>query len=159
MRRELGQVIVKEFDAGVAERLPQFRREKPDRGSGASRQYRWDSDSGLAFLFTLQFHRIWDSFTLELAWSKKGRYPGSIPPDEPSEANDNAEELRFRLGKLWAPPPTDVWWEVRPGPFETNDQLLRKVRPPVEDALEKMASYGLAYVNRLVARRRGGVVT
>jgi hypothetical protein len=153
MRRELGQAIGKEFDAGMAARMPQFRQQTPDRGSGASRLYRLDGE-GLTFFLSLQFHRIWDSFTLELAWSKRHRYPGSIPPDEPTEANDTAEELRFRLGKLWASPATDVWWEVRPGPLDTRDQLLEKVRPPVTDALEKVATFGQAYVNRLLAWRK-----
>lgn len=152
MRRELGQEVARQLDVRMSRSLPQFRRVKPERGTGALRQYRWDSSTSVAFFLSLLTHRIWDSFTLELAWSKAGRYPGSVPPDDPSTADEVAEELRFRIGKLWAPPPADVWWELGPGPFETKEQLLRKVSPAVDDAVDKMASYGLSYVTRLVTR-------
>lgn len=147
MRKDLGQAVRKEFRSRMATVLPDFVEQKRGGPPGFAAHYTLLSSPKLSFFLSLQFHRIWNSFTVELAWSRDGKYPSSVPPGDP---NSDGNELRFRVGRLWAPPPTDVWWEVRPGPVETKEQILERIRPPVLEAVEQIATYSGPYMRRVI---------
>ncbi len=113
----------------------------------------------------------YESFTVEIGWSKLGRFPelGMRPSMQPPSA-DHAEfaqpEYVCRLGKdlLGA----DYWWEVEP--FERGltpeqclailqkrldpipaDQAASRVKPHVVDAIRCLETLGLPYLQGFVA--------
>ena len=97
-------------------------------------------------------HRSEDSFTVELAWSQKNRWPVAfniepILPEEPLP-----EEARFRLCRLWLD--RDAWWQIRTPGFIVG-VLRRGRRDPigsqVEDSIQRLLEYGLPYFQRVAA--------
>lgn len=103
-----------------------------------------------------------ESFTVEVGWSRLGRFPelsGRPSSRFPSpERTEFAQDEYFaRLASLWTT--HDPWWEVEP--FSMTDimeNILRsaspvspeaareKVAPAVEDAIEKLRVYGVPYL-------------
>jgi len=150
MQSELGRAVRRAFAVGLAARLPQFVQEKSGRHGVA--QYVWRASEQLSFYLSLEVHRIWNSFTIEVAWSTSGKYPASTVPDDPNSIQSKTE-LRFRLGELWAPPPKDIWWEVRPGPSCTREEVRLKIEPPVQEALDQLVIYGVPYMQRVIERQ------
>ena len=152
MRREMSQAVRKEFASQLDRRLPHFARDQASNVPPEVVQYVWGSaNKQLLFYVCLQFHRIWDRFTIELAWSSQGRYPGYAPPAEPEDEAPTGE-MRFRLSRLWASS-EDVWWEPLPGGWANKKELHARIEPVVSDAMEKLVTYGVPYMERVTEQR------
>ncbi len=159
MKRELGKALRKRFANELRERLPQFREAKADRSSGTYKIYEWAAAPGLHVFLALQIHTRTDQFTIELSWSRHGRYPEHLgllyPRDQPRDG-----EFRFRLPYLFAL--KDVWWELLPAPAleqileaviagedspeESIQAGLERVDSCVKEAIDKIIELGLPFV-------------
>lgn len=171
MKRELGKVLRKRFGEELRRRLPQFREAKCDRSSGTYNLYEWIAAAGLHIYLVLQIHTRDDRFTIELSWSRHGRfpehlgllYPRDLPVSRISRDRPKDGEFRFRLPYLYAL--KDVWWELNPTP--TLEQILEQQRaltegggvpdasiqagldrvdPCVQDAVDQILEHGLPFV-------------
>jgi hypothetical protein len=115
-----------------------------------------------------------DQFLLEYAWSANGRYPWQILPSHPPKIK--MAVFRGRLARLWATGPLADTWCVVPKETEEEEQaryaalkrgdtktffyrppeeeVLPRVGPLVEDALQKLIDFGLPLFQK-VAEKRG----
>jgi hypothetical protein len=171
MNRQLGKVLRKRFAEELRERLPQFRCVKGHANSGTFNTYEWSVSADLHVYVVLQINTRFDSFTIELSWSKHQGYPAHlnlmfprdiplsrIPRDQPKDG-----EFKFRLSNLYAD--KDVWWELIPRPTieeileqqrilieegtmheDSIEAGLERVDPCVKDAVDKLIEHGIPFV-------------
>ncbi len=105
-----------------------------------------------------------EAFTLELGWSRKGRFPELPfrPSGSPTQTRTEFAQPEFvcRLANLLGL--DDYWWLVQPVIDPLNDdyvELLKAsvepisaeeaelvVKPHVEDAIQKLVEFGLPYL-------------
>lgn len=141
--------------------------------SPGDRAFRWTAEGDLHGWIVLNpSPKDYDEFTVLIGWSRNGRYPelSAIPSFElptPEHAEFAHEEYLTRLPFLWTR--SDRWWVVqRPQVAATVDDLIRSIRPisaddarraverHVDDALEKIAAYGVPYLEALHLHLRRG---
>jgi len=163
MRKELVRAVRKQFALRLRATIPDFREIDCGPLSSHFSLYEWKAGEALTFFVALQHHRNEDSFTIEIGWSRNGRWPtNSLPASAPDDYSEDGE-MHFRLGKLWAGN-KDVWWEFtarvsalqatfddfmkEPEPIGS---LLPKVEPLVEDAIQHLVSDGLKYFGRVAS--------
>lgn len=120
--------------------------------------------SELLLLLILIPHRSGaEQFSIEIGWSKMGRFPhlGFRPSGHPKEDQSEFSENEFvcRLSELWGEP--NKWWTIEDIPtspksireslkkIEKSDAMVR-VEPMVEDAIMHVRKYGLPYFDRLI---------
>lgn len=107
----------------------------------------------------------YEKFTVELGWSKAGRwpqlttYPSPVRPENTKEYE--LEEYITRLAFLWGN--RDLWFEIEPfGLSKTRQELMAnlkqqmepistdlailKVEPVIDECMEKLKQYGLPYL-------------
>lgn len=163
MRSELGKAVRKRFGERLKEALSQFDAIKGEKQiAPGSSLYQWRLGPNLDFYLLLQVHHTEDWFTLELAWTRNGRWPAfAMLPGTPDGEPKNGD-LRFRLGRLWADPREDVWWQLAPRPPAGADfdaytkrvpvaEALARVEPLVEDAVQRLVRYGMPYLAKVSA--------
>jgi hypothetical protein len=131
--------------------------------------YEWKATEQFRLYLMLQLHRQEDSFTIEIGWSLKGRWPeAAVLPDTPPEASESGE-ARFRVGLLWSGNP-DFWWDLVPRPsavpleealkdyeafvegFKKRPDVsegLGNVEPLVEDAFARLRQHALPYFKKV----------
>jgi len=160
MRAPLAKAVRREFGLRLTEVVPQFAEVKGESIPPGDRLYVWEASPGLRFYLLLQFHPHEDWFTLEVAISQSGRWPAfALQPSSP-DADVKDGDFRFRLGRLWAPPQRDVWWELAPRPpagasvdqymnRAPVEELLTKIEPLVEDAVRQIAQHALPYLHKV----------
>jgi hypothetical protein len=169
MQRELVRAVRRQFALRLRAEIPQFEEARARGLPSECRLYELKVGATLAFYLVLQHHRSWESFTVEVAWSQEGEYPASaLPAESPDDLLENAE-MSFRLGRLWAGK-KDVWWELVPrlsvlqgATFddfmkdpEPIENLLPKVKPVVEDAIQHVLSDGLPYFRKVAVAKGHG---
>jgi hypothetical protein len=108
------------------------------------------------------FHPLRESITLELAWTKKNRWPSyeySKSPFEPTAEGN----VRFQLHDLWNEQrPLELWWiGPTPGCYERelkdipeplpDEELLPEVPKVVADAIKKFEEYGIPYLEKVAS--------
>ncbi len=111
-----------------------------------------------------------DAFTLEIGWTARQHFPEALALSRPTPSRAEFKEQDFacRLGGLFAQ--SDYWWFVRPDFNPLTDDLVAFVKdrmerisptnasalvsPPVEDAVQKLVSHGLPYLNEYLTVRR-----
>ena len=165
MRAPLAKAVRKEFATRLKEVVPEFVEAKGENIPPGDRLFLWEVSDELRFYLLLQFHPYEDWFTLEVAVSRSGHWPAfALLPNSP-EADVRDNDLRFRLGRLWAPPQQDVWWELAPRPEcgasmdeymkrVPVDDLFPRVKPLVDDAVQRVVEYGAPYFQRAASERQ-----
>jgi hypothetical protein len=169
MKKEYGKALRQLFAQSMKAELPQFRESKLKSLYlfPGERAYLWAVSNTLHCWVVLSpSPKDYDEFTLLIGWSKHGRYPElSCIPSMQSPKADRAEftrdEYLIRLPTLW----TDKgdWWVVRPfKPARSSKELLaqvapiapdvalRQTQPQVNDAMEKLKSLGIPYLQAFV---------
>jgi len=148
----------------LAKHMPFF--ERAAYPSDDADLYSWAVSSDLTCYLLLFFFPGKDKFNIEVAWSKKGRFPihliGRILRDGPQ-----ADEIRFRISDLWkSDMRTDEWWTLRREPTlgELEDAIRKKKAIPiqridnakemiesmVEDAVDKVRNYVVPYFQNVL---------
>lgn len=174
MRAALAKAVRESFEKHLKAGLPLFRRLRGNRLPVECRPYEWAVTESFRLHLLLQLHRSEDSFTLEVGWSRRGRWPEYVSPPVSADEAASAEEMRFRIGLLWSKS-ADYWWDLVPRastvPLEevVNDyqgfldrfqaqppipEVLSRVEPIVDDAFRRIREYAMPYFER-VAKASG----
>ncbi|MGB6065367.1 MAG: hypothetical protein WBG50_11195 [Desulfomonilaceae bacterium] len=170
MRKEYGKALREVFTQELKVHLPQF---LPVKISSLNifpgeRGFRWVPAEPTHFWIILcPDQKGHEAFTVELGWSRLGRFPelGMRPSSNaPSENRDEfaLEEYVCRLGMLMTG--GDLWWHLE-NPLEhlasqetymaylqqkvspiSQEEATRIVRPRAEDAVEKLRLYAVPYL-------------
>lgn len=171
--RKIRKELIARFPQELERRLPQFQRhtEKCDDPIWA-----WQLAPNLTFFVMLQPRDNKDQFFVEIDWSDDGKFP----IDAPSSRRPKVEvpQWRLRLAELWATGPVSDAWEIVPDETDAEseakeaalergditmleylrkvpeEEVLPRVAPLVEDAVQKLIDYGLPLF-REVAEHRG----
>jgi hypothetical protein len=161
MRNALVKAVRRQFSTRLRAELPQFREAKSKDLPGECRLYEWKVSEQLRFYLVLQHHRHRDWFTLEIAWTRNGRWPTQTPVPASPYDEPTSGDMCFRLGKLWAQ--KDIWWEFAPrlSPLEATfddfikeqplAELLPKVDSLVEDAIQHLLNDAMPYFRKVAA--------
>lgn len=179
MESRIAKKLRKEFEQRLVEQFPQFVRVKTCDIPPGDRLYQWEMGDGLTVYLFLALAPNRDEFTIEAAWSRKGRFPTYMlclsPVDIPEcdivrdEPRDG--EYRLRLPSLW-PPHRDHWWKVSDRP-DVEDMSLEElfdldaaleapsadvqdfVQERVAEVMELIAEYGIPYFQQVAEQRLG----
>lgn len=137
----------------------QLHREKSVYAAHGERAFRRDMDRNLILWCIVVPNQKFESFTVEVGWSKLGRYPqlGVRPSPESHDRAGDREEYVVRLGELSRG--QDYWWEIERFrvPTDVNDlmqslqpippeQAESRVLPKVEEALADLERHGEPYL-------------
>jgi hypothetical protein len=178
MRKEYGKALRDKFDREMKARLPAFKllKAKSMYLFPGERVYcRSPKESIYCVIILVPSRKDTDEFTIEIGWSKQGRFPelGMRPSGPPTPTRTEFGETEFvcRLGELWTR--EDVWWPfgtiVKFDPLNPKDQiaaLMAMTRPisseeanaavqgPVEDAIARLQTYAVPYLDEF-ARSQG----
>lgn len=172
MRKEYGKALRQLFSAEMNNLLPRF---LPVKLSSlyilpGERPFRWIPVEAVhLWILLCPDQKGREAFTVEIGWSKLGRFPElSMRPSfrAPSSGREEfaLDEYVCRLGMLVSG--DDSWWELE-SPADLNSQEAylaylqakissispeeadRIVRPHVEDAVEKLCLHGIPYLEEL----------
>lgn len=178
MRKEYGKALRDTFDREMKARLPAF---KPFKSKsiylfpGERVYHRIVREPIHCFIILVPSRKDTDAFTIEIGWSKLGRFPelGMRPSGSPTPARTEFEQAEFvcRLARLWSR--EDVWWPVGAAakldllnPKDQMEALMARVKPispdeasaaaqgPVEDAIGRITAYAVPYLDEF-ARSQG----
>lgn len=148
-----------------------------------NRLYLWDYKEDLYFyiLLVISTQTMGDAFTIECAYSSKGRFPSTLPLMHPFDIPKSGiiksiplnGEFRFRLGDLFNPE-NDFWWWVCPNPsFEeisewvkqpvteetlfmpqkiSDQEAMESIEPLVRDAVDKIKNYAIPYFEKIIKK-------
>jgi len=170
MRGKLGKAVRTQFDKRMKGMFAQFSVTTDDRALPGSRLYRWQMTDQICAFILLQMGRA-DEFTIELGWSRDGRFPFEsmlgFPVDFPDRGiykdKPSANGFRFRLVTLWDPHGNDFWELVAKPSLDESlrrldlvsrgievdppvDVVLGEVPRAVEDAIQKIEKYAIPYL-------------
>lgn len=169
MRAAVAKAVRGSFERRLKTELPQFRRLRGNYLPADCRAFEWSVTDAFRLHLLLQLHRSEESFTLEVGWSRVGRWPEYVSPPVNADAATVADEMRFRIGLLWSSN-ADYWWDLAPRastiPLEEalkdyqgfldrfRDQaplpeVLSKVEPMVNDAFRMIREYAIPYLERV----------
>ncbi|NNF27034.1 MAG: hypothetical protein HKN73_07440, partial [Gemmatimonadetes bacterium] len=173
---EYRRAVEKLFARGLADRLPGF---EPVRVSspllfGGEKAYRWRAtqsfDAHVLLVPSPQGHQ---SFTVEIAWSDRGRFPeGGMRPSVMLAPGDpwptDVNEGIVRLGGLAGT--SDAWWHLpdpaveNPGDLDALVESTKLISPtvaeayaeePVSQALASLERHGVPFVEAVVMAHGG----
>lgn len=170
MRKEYGKALRAVFTQEMKAHLPQF---LPIKVSSfyifpGEKAFRWvPAEPNHFWIILCPDQKGREAFTLELGWSRFGRFPelGTRPSTKvPSKNRDEfaLDEYVCRLGMLMTG--EDLWWRLE-NPLEyldsqetymaylqqkvspiSQEEATRVVTPHVEDAVEKLRLYAVPYL-------------
>jgi hypothetical protein len=166
MRSPLSKKIIASFKREFESRFSHF-----SIGDTQPLWWRWDWKIApmLTFFMILQAFERKDQFVLEVAWSENGEFPwrsvGRLDIEQP--------EGRDRLGRLWTRGEEPVW-DLAPEATEAIKediealargesakyipdppikQLLPRIDPLVQDAINKFEQYGMPFFQKVAQKR------
>jgi hypothetical protein len=164
VRRQLGKELKRQFKEQLRVKLPQFGEVKIDPNRWGWKVFEWAIAPGMKAYVCLFPSQKDDAFTVDIAWSRQGRFPRHLdylfPHDIPrarifaSEPVDG--EYLTRLPYLYSD--RDQWWEVIPrlSVEEILEQQRRQIESgqveeaPIEAGLERIEPLVTDAVNRIV---------
>lgn len=107
--------------------------------------FRRKLDGKAATFVVWQFHDRDDTFTLEVAWSQRGRFPDEYAYNPRQNPQPTRDGLSFRVGWFLSRKPRDFWWDITTG----KDSRLTPIRSwrdevehPASEALDVLAPEG-----------------
>jgi len=114
MRSAIAKELRSHFDTKLRQTFPQFAKSRNKAIPPGYSLYEWQAAPDFVCFLCLEIAPATDDdFTIEVAWSRKGRYPATVfnvgPNDKPKRRR-KPDEMRFRLSGLWTK--EDVWWEL-----------------------------------------------
>lgn len=171
MRKEYGKALRDTFDREMKARLPAFnllRSKSMYIFPGERVYYRIPRDPIYCLIILVPSRKDTDEFTIEIGWSKLGRFPESLRPSLqlPTATRTEFEQTEYvcRLSYFWTR--QDVWWRVGAtakldilNPKDQMEALMARVKPvspeeaqaavqgPVEDAIEKLRVHAIPYLD------------
>src|SRR5690349_4064347 len=83
MKSELAARLRKYFSAAIAHRFPSFKLLSTAQVPQGCRVYQREASSRISAFVVLAISPNVDRFTVELAWSNKGRFPALLLPMQP----------------------------------------------------------------------------
>lgn len=165
MRKEYTKALRKAFDAQMAAVIPDFAVTKPQSKFAfpGERYYCRSIGDKLRLWIALVPNPKAEEFTVEVGWSRLGRFP-ELPARPPAfvptveRVEFSRDEYFTRLACLWSK--DDYWWSIESFDFcdimgaisqraspVTPEAARQKVAPMVEDAIAKLRVYGLPYLD------------
>lgn len=133
--------------------VPQFAKVQDPDATRGTVVYESALAPDLAFYVFLQPDTRDDRFTVEIAWSRTGRYPFfAMPEVSPDAPPDGRGAFRIRLPRFWTTEPgIDFWWEIRPRPSLAD--LEREIRnfPAIATGKRPVSPEALARVDETAA--------
>jgi hypothetical protein len=180
MRKEYGKALRDAFDRQMKAKLPAFRPLKTESMyifPGEQVYYRMPREPINCIIILVPSRTDTDEFTIEIGWSKLGRFPECMRPclEPPTSARAEFEQPEYicRLSHLWGR--EDVWWRVGSAAkldlLNPEDQVkalmarVRSVSPeeakaavrgPVDEAIAQITAYAVPYLDEF-ARSQGAV--
>ncbi|CAI8838846.1 hypothetical protein [Methylocaldum szegediense] len=171
MRKEYGKALRDRFDREMKARLPTF---KPFKSKSiylfpGERVYHRILENPIhCFIILVPSRKDTDEFTIEIGWSKPGRFPelGMRPSGRPTPERTEFEqaELVCRLSDFWTR--EDVWWPVGAvakldvlNPKDQMEALMARVKPispdeaneavqgPVEESIDRIIAHAVPYLD------------
>lgn len=175
MRKEYGAALRAAFAEAIGAAHPEFVHARKTNALAAypgERAYAWRVSETLNCWVVLVPDQKREAFTIELGWSRKGRFPQlSMRPSgyRPHQAAAE-EEYLCRLGELSRG--TDWWWTIEDLPLDATeeqmtayivaqtkpiapDEARARIEPLVREALAELARFGLPYLEANAQSRRG----
>lgn len=177
MRTGLAKKTYAEFRRQLHEHLPGFEEDASALVPQGWRAFVCRLSPSLTFHLVLAFSRRDDSFTVEAAWTRRGRYPADVPflcprayPEVGLEVSEPLNgDFRFRISALWQP--RGYWWHLVPPPSDAQLQAEREAfartgelpeQAPIElaqlsigpcttDAIRRIAEHVVPYFNEVAA--------
>jgi hypothetical protein len=164
MRKEYGKALRALFQHAIQQKLPSFSPISVESLFVGERAFRWIPREPLHCWVILVPDRGQDAFTIDLAWSRRRRFPELDARPSLAAAGANVMEHAVRLGTLIDD--TDRWWtidsleltgslgdvlaelrrSVEPVPMAT---ARARVAPLVESAIADLQRYGVPYFERI----------
>jgi hypothetical protein len=169
MRKEYGQALRNQFSKSVKKYLPNFAEMKySDPLYPGQKIYRWIALDSIHCFLVLVPNPNSDEFSIEMGWSKQGRFPvlKSRPSSilQPIESNSLKEECLFRVTQLSRN--RDYWWPVgkqkallMEDPLQAAFESVRKISkqeaeavviPSCDEAVQEFIDYGLPFLNKIL---------
>ncbi|HEV3448697.1 MAG TPA: hypothetical protein VG099_28930 [Gemmataceae bacterium] len=174
MREKIRQELLVRFPFQMQRRLPQFHRVDLGPEIDHFALWAWKLVDDLTLFALLQAFDNRDHFVVEIGWSENGDFPWWTLPSNPPKLE--APRFRLRLARLWATGKLADHWQVVPDrldaeprsavpnfkwsnapsapPEVPEDEVLHRVAPLSENAVNKLVEFGLP-VFRAVAAHRG----
>lgn len=155
MRSKLSKSVKYEFDLRLKNDFPYFEDDTSEMIPKGCKGYTWKINDNIWAYILLVFSPKDDSFTVEIAWTKTKNFPAytfNLPYE-----NSERENSRFRLSQL-IDVKSDYWWYLGRRktldddlfvPDEDIKNLLPKVKPLVDDAIQKIRHYAIPYLKSL----------
>jgi hypothetical protein len=175
VRSKIAKALRDHFRRELSRRHPAFREFSSADVPPGWRVFAADAAPDLAFYIVLALHSTRDSFTVEGAWTRNGRFPSLCPllfprsfPDSGFRQDEPRDgDFRFRLSFLWQP--RDYWWDLIPRktledvareddeflktgtlpPEPTLDAALANLGPMLADALRLVTTHLLPYFDEI----------
>jgi len=156
MRSKIGKVLRTKFDQRMKSGLPIFETDGVSYFPPGSRGYVSHSWPGLSAYIVLSISPKDDTFYIDVAWSRNGRYPHTAitEPDVLPADGDS----QFRLNRLYDPKQYQGWYLARPRSLdddfftfveESVDVSLERIDPALDDVFGKIKEHVLPYFDRL----------
>lgn len=173
MRKEYRKILRREFKRQLKEIAPEFEEDKT--GSTyvfpGETVFRWTISTAVScFIILLPSRKGHNEFTIEVGWSKRGRFPELFIRPSPELPNEEQKEFALdeyilRMGDLSADM-KDLWWKVgheddldilnldlmeyvselkKPVPEEVAED---RIKPKLDEAMEMLKTFGLPYLKR-----------
>jgi hypothetical protein len=181
MRKEYGKALRDTFDRELRAKLPAFEPLKTASKyvfPGERVYHRIPREPIFCLIILVPSRKDTDEFTIEVGWSKQGRFPESGTRPSlvlPNPARTEFEQAEYvcRLSQLWCG--QDFWWRVGAtaeldllNPKDQMAWLMAMTRPvspeeanaavrgPVDDAIARITASAVPYLDEF-ARSQGAV--
>lgn len=163
MRKEVGKAVYSCFAEQLAHAFPNFKRVKLKNVPKGYFVFRHQPKEGLLFFIVLDMAPKYDEFTVEIGWSKNGKFPSYLAG---SPLENRKDGLKICLCQFWSV--QDIWWEV--GHRWTDEEwdqylfedkeledeplprTLAKVPSKVDDAIQKLKKYAIPYFEQVASK-------
>ena len=176
MRKEYSNALRKEFIRKIKENIPQFEEVKLKSYYlwPGERAFRWIPVDGLhCFIILSPNPKGLDEFMIELAWSKRSRFPelSMRPTGIPTIDHVEFERDEFDVTLSSICPNPEICWSINKNDFlqagatelfisqqlepVSPSEALLKVRPLVADAIDCLSVFGVPYFEMLVSHYKG----
>lgn len=172
MQRTISRQLKNEFANQITQALPQFGKCSGDDANQFGAVFHWDAFDDCRVFILLLISRLYDQFTVEMAWSSEHHYPLTMVPGIPIDMPQfNLKRdtpvrgsFRFRLGGLFHPK-GDYWWLASsdmPLIAWCNDPHIRQpssdafvsLSDSVRASIRAVQQYGLPYIAGELQRDR-----
>jgi hypothetical protein len=161
-----------QFPSEMQRQLPRFGRVDLGPQADDLALWAWKLADDLTQFVLLQVLDNRDHFVVESGWSENGEYPWWTLPTKPLKLD--ASRFRLRLARLWATGKLADHWQVTPDrpdaeprsavpifkydpvapPELHEDEVLHRVAPLSEDAVNKLVAFGLPVFQSVAAHHR-----